>query len=151
MGLQKSQTRLKRLGRHTCGYRYFRITWKIKLSDCPRIRGTKDGTSGVSVSLCPFPAVSGLVGGCFLDGMFLPQTELCFSHTITEASHLSGTQPLLEVVRVPSRTSEGRSACLGSALPSPGLPCPSCPAVSFFPFSSSFLYPHLLPPRPVPG
>ena len=30
------------------------------------------------MALCPFLAVSGLVDGCFLDGMFLPRTDAVF-------------------------------------------------------------------------
>ena len=95
------------------------------------------------MALCPFLAVSGLVDGCFLDGMFLPWTDAVFlphdhgsQSPFWDRATPSGA-PLL--VRFPSRNSEGGSACLGSALPSAGLPGPSCPAVSFFSFSSSFL------------
>lgn len=98
------------------------------------------------MSLCPFPAVSGLVGGCFLDGMFFQGMELCFYHTITEASHLSGTQPLLEVVRVPSRTSEGRSAVWAQRSFTAALPQLSC-CVWLFPFHPLFFILTSSPPR----
>ena len=90
------------------------------------------------MSLCPFPAVSGLVDGCFLDGMFLPRTDAVFlphdhgsQSPFWDTATTSGV-PLL--ARFPSRNSEGGSACLGSALPSVGLPGPSCHAVIFLLF-----------------